>query len=50
VVAAARSFPITPYSASRRHLISRPPSTCTHHLPPPHRLPPLLHHSLLPPC
>jgi hypothetical protein len=49
VVAAARSFPITPYSASRRHLISRPLSTCIHHLSPPHRLPPLLHHSLLPP-
>jgi hypothetical protein len=48
VVAAARSFPITPYSASRRHLISRPLSTYIHHLPPPHRLQPLLHHSLLP--
>ena len=49
VVAAARSFPITPYSTSHRHLISRPLSTYIHHLSPPHRLPPLLHHSLLPP-
>src|ERR1700722_503948 len=45
----ARSSPIALYSASRRHLISRPLSTYIHHLSPPHRPPPLLHHSLLPP-